>query len=146
MGDWGVHAFKNDGALDFLSEFKATPTEDTLLAAFQPSHSEKYVGMLNWLLRRKTTIQNPPQDDCIIAAAEIIATLRGYPSATNPSDIAQLSSLHISDATVLVASEAVDALLRDSYLKDAWEETSDYEPWRQSVEIPHGNLKKCLQA
>ena len=115
MGAWGQNSFDNDSALDWVDYFEANPTRDVLEEAFDlVLEGEEYLEV----------------DECsaALAAAEIVAALRGRPVADFPENI-DVKSLAIKvdedlEAMALAAVEKVK-IYEDSELKQLWEETGD---------------------
>jgi len=115
MGAWGINTFENDGALDWLGEFMDDPSEAALLTAF-------------------TAVPEDLEGEDVLAAAEVVATLRGHPALTNPGELADLPPIHAGDDTASHALAAIDSILADSNLKDCWEESGEYPQWLASVD------------
>ncbi len=122
MGAWGINTFENDGALDWLGEFMDDPSEPMLLSAFT---TERTGG---------ASIAPELDGETVLAAAEVVASLRGHPALTNPEELADLPPLHVHEDTASHALAAIDSILAGSNLKDCWEETNDHQQWLAAVE------------
>ena len=72
MGAWGISAFENDNALDWLGDFCDNPNEQSLEDAFAAVNEigEEY-------------LEAPESDEALIAA-EVIASLLSLPSSNLP--------------------------------------------------------------
>jgi hypothetical protein len=120
MGAWGAGHFENDDALDFLAEVDG------------PQVLEATFKMLP-----------PPGEGCIdasdasraMAAADIVAAMKGCPSADCPEELQdRLSDFgEPGNELLALAREAVSRVLFDSELLDLWAESEDAEIWNQSV-------------
>tara|TARA_B100001989_G_C24547027_1_gene471602 strand:- start:57 stop:455 length:399 start_codon:yes stop_codon:yes gene_type:complete len=131
MGAWGYKTFDNDDASDWLYDLEETSDlsliEETVKQG-QGDYIEAY-------------------DGCnILAAAEIIAALKGQASNDLPEEaeawIDQNKNLDIKNIEKQVF-EAVDRVLSDnSELKELWQDSDDYEAWLEDV----NKLKERLKA
>ncbi len=132
MGAWGVTTFQNDGALDWLGEFLDKPSEAKLRQTFAPRSPAN--GFLTKLFGRGTNALPPELDgENVLAAAEVVATLRGQPAVDAIEDLEELPSIKISDETVALAIKAIDSVLESSNLKLCWEDTEDFGEWIATV-------------
>jgi len=135
MGAWGINTFENDGALDWLGDFMAAPSEAALVAAFTEEPEPLRTGLLGRLMGKKPVhFMGELVGDHVLAAAEVAATLRGHPALTNPGELADLPPIHAGDDTASRALAAIDSILANSNLKDCWEETDKYPRWLASVD------------
>lgn len=123
MGAWGVGSFENDEALDWVAEL-----EDQGLiaagAAFQDirEFADEYL--------------EAPACSAAVAAAEVVAALRGHPAAELPENVATWIAAHPGDPgaeLVLAARLAIDAVLTDSELAELWSGSEEGEEWRSCV-------------
>lgn len=135
MGAWGINTFENDGALDWLGDFQDSPSESKIIQTFSPRVSPPKTGFFSKLFGGASTPTIPElEGDEVLAAAEVVATLRGSPPAPLPDDLKDLPSVQISNETVALALKAVNSVLESSNLKDCWEETDEYSSWKSTVE------------
>jgi hypothetical protein len=123
MGAWGHRSFENDDALDWVIELESSGQAaiDRALTAVT-DEAEDYMDAC----------------DCTraLAAAEVVAALRGRP-ATDLPDAAQAwasGSPAPDDQLVAKAMDATNRILADSELKDLWEESDGYRAWQANVE------------
>jgi hypothetical protein len=124
MGAWGLTAFENDDALDWVIELESvadtTFISDTL--AFVNESEEDYLDT---------------SDSCFaLAAAEVVAALGGKPPPNLPDGVVKWIAGREEPQPALISSakQAVKAVLEDSELKELWEETDEYEDWVEEVE------------
>ncbi|QIX59807.1 DUF4259 domain-containing protein [Hymenobacter lutimineralis] len=121
MGSWGHRNFENDTAADFAADFRDQPNEALLLAALATAaEEEEYI---------EADVASEA-----LAAAEIVAAILGKPSPAFPADLQPaLKQLDAGDSDDLreLAQEAVEAVLRQSELRELWEETADAAAWKQ---------------
>lgn len=77
-----------------------------------------------------------------LAAAEVVAALRGKPAKSLPEEVTHWVSENRVDPGQLVqaARTAVDSIARRSELRDLWNESAVPEPWNAVV----ANLKERL--
>ena len=82
MGAWGHTTFENDDALDWWETFRDRPTRDMLERTFvfiSEAGNDEFI--------------EAPECGAAIAAAEIVAALRGSPATNLPEDIVAWLSL-----------------------------------------------------
>ena len=115
MGAWGSGNLDNDGALDWLEEFKARKS----IRALQK--------------KLKNFPRAPESADEVLACAEIIAALNGYPSYDIPPEIEEWTEKQRKKTPPDLcreAGETVQSILKESDLKSLWEETEHFNDWR----------------
>lgn len=121
MGTWGIRAFDNDDAEDWLQDLLENPDVGSIEAAFvDVIDAEDYL--------------EAPQGQVAIAAAEVVAALQGRPDANSArEEIADLA-FQPQSALITKAQEALDRVLSEpSELLELWQDSDDYDAWRQSV-------------
>ncbi len=148
MGAWGTQSFENDGALDWLSSFLDNPSDDRLRATFSPPARVHIPGFFARLLgAQPTTTTVRPQGEHVLAAAEVIAAMKGHPPAKSPAGFARLPQRRPLDDLVTAAIRGVDSILDEAAeLHGLWKDTesddaeirvvgecSDYQKWLASV-------------
>lgn len=122
MGAWGAGSFDNDDALDWCAELEA----EGLPAAG---------GALRAAKELADDYLEAPESSMALAAAEVVAALRGRPAADLPEHVAAWVAAHPDDPgddLVRLAREAVDAVAAGSELAELWGEVDDAE-WRAAV-------------
>lgn len=122
MGTWGHDAFSNDDALDWVDE---------LLAAGDTGPAE---GALAAAASAQTSL-DAPECSKALAAAEVVAALRGKPGAGLPKNLVawQAGKSRPSDALLELARRAVAKVMQDSELKDLWVESGNPQAWEDGV-------------
>lgn len=126
MGAWGTGSFDNDDAGDWVVEMEAAEDFDPISSAFAAvlEVGDDYLEL--------------PEAGAGIAAAEVVAALLGKPS----SEILLLDGVmawisgkpHPPDRIVKQARRVVKRVLKDSELKEIWQESADAAAWQQGVE------------
>ncbi len=124
MGAWGINTFENDDASDWLGEFCDEPNEDLLFDAFATVNDigDDYL--------------ESPESSAALAAAEVVAALRGKLSTNLPDEAQECIKsfkLNPSDELITSAQKAVARVQTNSELKELWDESDDSMQWQQSV-------------
>jgi hypothetical protein len=127
MGAWGSDSFDNDDAMNWLAELEAEglPAVGGAIQAvieLAPEYLEASICSAG------------------LAAAEVIAALRGRPSASLPSEVQSWVGVVASEPggdpgkkLVDNARRAVDLIATNSELRELWAGSNESEKWRQSV-------------
>lgn len=125
MGTWGISAFENDNALDWLGDFCDDPSEEVLTDAFT------FVNEIG-----EEYLEAPESENALIAA-EVVSSLINSPS----SDLLEhskecIDSQQIKPDAEMISSaiKAVERVKADSELKELWEETDDFQEWNKIVD------------
>ena len=128
MGAWGTGSFENDDAHDWLNDFFDAPSMEaveealTTVAAFD---ADEYLEM--------------PECGAALAAAEIVAALRGAPSSDLPADVTlwvreQRERDTSADARLVgLARRAVGRVKADSEMNDTWINEATRQQWLTRV-------------
>lgn len=123
MGAWGHRNFENDSALDFLAEFRQSPSEVALVEALtivvEMGEDEEYI--------------DADEAGAALVAAELVAAARQRPSPDFPAEVApllvNLGTAEDEDLQEL-ALEAVAQVLRKSELQELWAENGEPNEWQ----------------
>jgi len=121
MGAWGAGNFENDDALDWLAVLQA----EGLPAAG---------AAIQDVLTLADDYLEAPTCCAALAAAEVIAALRGRPASRLPDELVEWLGRVSGDPGEQLATNArnaVDAIRRSSELRELWE---DDEEWKQEVD------------
>jgi hypothetical protein len=122
MGAWGEGSFENDDAADWVYELEQMEGMEGVAAVLEKAGEGGY-------------LESP--DACIaLAAAEAVAAALGEPSATLPPEVAAWAEGHrdsVDRELAVLALTVVDRIGADSELKELWEETDDFEPWKTTL-------------
>ena len=123
MGAWEVGSFDNDDALDWVYELEEADDLSILSDAFEAVLEEEG----NYL----------DEADCAVAigAAEVVAGLMGNSDGALPDEVQAWINTQPKPSDPLVADglKSLRAILKDSGLKDLWEETEYYDDWKGGV-------------
>jgi uncharacterized protein DUF4259 len=128
MGAWGAGNFENDDALDWLAVLQA----EGLPAAG---------AAIQDVLTLADDYLEAPTCCAALAAAEVIAALRGRPASRLPDELVEWLGRVSGDPGEQVATNArnaVDAIRRSSELRELWE---DDEEWKQEVDGLYARLQ-----
>jgi hypothetical protein len=127
MGAWGVGVFENDDANDWVYELEQSSDLGVVLQALTDIAGTDEDG------------PESMESAAALAAAEVVAALRGQPGDGLPDDVAKwVAGLGepASPERVGSARAAVRQVLAASELKDQWDEsgTEQGEEWELQVE------------
>lgn len=134
MGAWGADSFENDEASDWLADFCDAPDEalisDALSIVAEMDSSD-------YLEAHECSVG--------IAAAEVVAVLKGAPNANLVSEAKEcLVNLEIKadPSLVALALRAVERIKTNSELKELWDESETPAEWSQAVANLEVRLKQ----
>jgi hypothetical protein len=130
MGAWGLGTFENDDALDWRIELLREDDLEPVLSAFSEIKQNDYLEL--------------PECCYALAAAEVVAALKGNPSDTLPKDvIAWITShpLFIDEPLVKDAEIAIEKIRSDSELQGLVEETGRLDKWHMTLDDLLSRLK-----
>lgn len=128
MGAWGCDHFANDDAMDWVVDLESASDASILRAAFEPLLDDgEYI--------------EAPDGSVALAAAEVVAALRGKPRAELPPEVVTwVGEFGRFDEPALIeaARKAVRAVSEDaerSELRQLWDEAlgDDLAEWRREV-------------
>ncbi|MBZ5658371.1 MAG: DUF4259 domain-containing protein [Acidobacteriia bacterium] len=122
MGGWGTGSFENDDAQDFLGQLKSLGIDDLKQILARVADERDYI--------------EAPESGVAIAAAEVIAALKGAPSQTMPREIEEWVGKTQGGSTSELkelASRAVSKVRTNSELKDLWLEAEGLNEWSASL-------------
>lgn len=130
MGAWGFGSFENDDAADWAADLSEMGEDALIDEAFER------------VLEADDFIE-APDASCALAAAEVVAALRGKTSPDFPEDLRSwLEGKPSPDDTVLIkARQAVAAIKKDSELRDLYAEADSLEDWQPLVDDLERRLK-----
>ena len=122
MGAWGIAAFDNDDASDWVYDL-----EKRGLAAIDAALGDAEAA----------TDLAIPTDIHAIAAGEVVAAARGRPVDGLREDIQQLAIFVGPDVTAdhaVRAQAAAERVLAGSEVAELWDESGEGAAWRRSVD------------
>jgi hypothetical protein len=121
MGTWGHHAFDNDEAGDFGS---------ALTKGGIPSVESAF----DLVLENDGYLEAP---DCwnAIAGAETLCVIVGRPGPSIPAEVTDWASHQEQPSPHLIAKakQSLARILRDSELKELWDESPEASVWKASI-------------
>ena len=132
MGAWGYQSFENDSALDWVYQLARADNRSVLTSAFAaPFTTDDYIDV--------------DESSAAIAAAEVVAALKGHPHPTLPDAVSTWVQAHPLAVDRDLQEQAIQAIIRveqDSELQELWAGSDDYEQWKGSLQ----NLRSRLEA
>jgi hypothetical protein len=123
MGAWGLESFENDDAMDWVAELEREGLPAT-------------GGAIQAVLELADDYLEAPVCSEGLAAAEVLAALRGCPAANLPGEVVEWVHRYPGDPgaeLIRNAQIAVAAILRNSELRELWEESGEFGGWQKSV-------------
>lgn len=125
MGTWGIYAFENDTALDWLYDFAVNDFRliDRTLAGV--------AGM--------QVVDELDADEAseVLAAAECVAAAAGFPGSNLPDEVTDwvtnAQPIRVRKEYVQMARTAVTRVREQSELKELWAESDEYALWDTAV-------------
>ena len=133
MGAWGSGSFENDDASDWIADFCNDPDADLIsdaLSTVAGTGADEYL--------------EAPDCSVGLAAAEVVAALKGAPSADMPDEAKECVSKLKTKAEpglVSLASRAVERIKANSELKELWDESEHPSEWYAAVANLEARLK-----
>ncbi|MDB5034324.1 MAG: hypothetical protein JWQ98_1565 [Chlorobi bacterium] len=123
MGAWGSGSFQNDDASDWIADFGDDPDESLIVDALSA-----VVEMNDYL--------EAPDCSVAIAAAEIVAALKGSPNPAMPEEVRESMGILGMDADrdkVVLALKALERIKTDSELKELWDDAANPAEWYGAI-------------
>jgi hypothetical protein len=122
MGAWGTGPFDNDAAADWVGDLEAA-IANTFASTFQPVTA----------IEIDLYLEEPEAGEAI-AAAEVVAAMRGFPgdAVRDRPEVLAWAEQHVEWASTDLVNEAVSAVERvqaASELRDLWAESDDLQTW-----------------
>ncbi|HTH48407.1 MAG TPA: DUF4259 domain-containing protein [Candidatus Limnocylindria bacterium] len=125
MGAWGSGTFENDDASDWLYELEESSETSVIAEA------------LSVITDAGDAYLEAPDCSNALAAAEIVAALRGKPPADFPDNakkwVAEHAKLEVT-ALVKIAQAAIGRIRSNSELKELWDESEEAAEWYASLD------------
>ena len=118
MGGWGTGSFENDDAQNFLGQLKSFGLDDLRQILARAADKPDYM--------------EAPESSVAVAAAEVIAALKGAPSRAVPHETEEwVGSAQGGSTPELneLARRAVNRVRINSELKDLWLEAEGLNEW-----------------
>jgi hypothetical protein len=121
MPGWGAGSFENEDAQKFLAQLNTLSVDD-LSHILAEAAEQDYV--------------EAPESGVVIAAAEIVASAKGEPPQTLPTQIAEwIGKIEGAPSAKMVelARSAVNKVRLSSELKDLWLEAEGLNEWSAAL-------------
>jgi hypothetical protein len=122
MAGWGTGSFENDDAQDFLGQLKSLGMDGLQQILGRAADEREYL--------------EAPESSVAIAAAEVIAALKGSPSTNVPREIVDWIVTVKTGAPPDLnewAARAVNKVRTHSELKDLWLEAEGLNEWSAAL-------------
>jgi hypothetical protein len=127
MGAWGAGSFENDGALDLIAELAdgadLTPVTSALAAVND-------LGPADYL--------EAPESEAAVAAAEVVAAIRGARGPALPDEVDEWLESHPSIGLTAdledAAQRALARVRENSELRELWAEGDGLDTWLRSLD------------
>ena len=125
MGTWGYGSFDNDDAADWVYEFESSGRAAVAAALRRVSElaDGKYL--------------EAPEATTALAAAEIVAAAHDGDQSKLSDEARSAFAAHLQSLTgsldIATARRVVERIVRQSELKDLWEETDESQNWLNEV-------------
>jgi hypothetical protein len=124
MGAWGYSSFENDSALDWADDLEATNNLDLITSTLST-----VVNNIDYV--------EVDEGSYAVAAAEVVAALKGQPSTALPECVQSWIQRHhlvIDNHIQALAIRAVQRILQGgSELQSLWAEGDDYALWEKEI-------------
>jgi len=122
MSAWGSGSFENDNAADWLAELRTLAPEDLTKIFVQAADDPAYF--------------EAPAASVVVAAAEVIAALNGFPADVVPPEIVKWMANRQAPTSELkaLALRALDRVRKNSELKDLWLEADGLNEWTAAIQ------------
>ncbi|HPO92136.1 MAG TPA: DUF4259 domain-containing protein [Phycisphaerales bacterium] len=136
MGTWGVNAFENDTALDWVWELEESEDLSVVVAALEGPLADDADEYLE-----------APVCEMALAAAEIVAALKGHPPEKLPREAddwvkRNRGRLKVDQELIETAHDAIARVVADSELRELWDESEELAAWEKALE----SLQKRLNS
>jgi len=131
MGTWEVSCFENDDAMDWVSGLEGVSNNSIIIKA------------LDTVVSSKEAYLEAPDCAVALAAAEVVAALKGRPSEDVPEEVSSWTTGKPAPDVVLVskAVRAIDRIMTNSELKDLWSESDELSQWHDCLNDLKTRLK-----
>lgn len=128
MGTWGARAFDNDTAMDWVWELSESDDLSVVTSALEAPLDDDADDVLGAGLC-----------EVAIAAAEIVAALKGHPPESLPQEAAAWVKRHkgklkVDQELIDTAHDAVARVAADSELRELWDESDEVDSWDKAIQ------------
>lgn len=129
MGAWGTGSFENDDAADWVLELGKISLDDLTTILVQAAGTEY--------------LEAPVACETI-AAAEVVAALKGSPAEGAPAAVGDWAKKHpqaLTPELTSAAMQAMDRVRKNGELKDLWMEADGLNDWIAAMRELQGRLE-----
>lgn len=130
MGAYGIDAFENDDALDFVDVLTRLEGSDLLMSAIETALAADYL--------------EAPEASAALVACEVLAAKNMRPTGGMPPELqAWVGKLRqpLTEALLQRAQSVVKRVQTDSELSELWGESEAYGEWHKSVSDLYERLR-----
>lgn len=135
MGAWGHEVFANDSALDWVVDLRNSENVLPITAALMVvTKDDKYIEV--------------DEGSAALAAAEVVAALKGKALINLPKDVATWIAQHHFEPDTSLVALAIQAIARveqSSEVQELWEETEEYSLWRGTIQDLRRRLESIVK-
>lgn len=136
MGTWGTGNFENDTASDWVWELAESDDLTVVIDALEAPLSDDAEEVLD-----------AGTCEVALAAAEIVAALKGAAPKTFPAEASEWVSrykakLKVDQELIDTAHDAVARVAADSELRELWVESEEVENWDKVIQDLQKRLNK----
>ncbi|HXR14995.1 MAG TPA: DUF4259 domain-containing protein [Terriglobales bacterium] len=119
---WGTGSFENEYATDWLKKLGAITPDDLTEIFVQAADHPGYL--------------EAPAASVVVAAAEVIAALRGSPTERAPAEVIKWTTNRPASTPELIALalRALERVRKNSELKDLWLEADGLNDWIAAIQ------------
>ena len=124
MGAWGIGNFDNDDAADWAYDLSQSTGTLLLVATLEAVSGNEGYG-------------EAPECSMALAAAEVVAALRGSRDPTLPDNVRRWvarNPVAVDGNLLMLARSAIERIRRESKLKELWQDTENYDDWQSLLE------------
>ncbi|HEX7425191.1 MAG TPA: DUF4259 domain-containing protein [Terriglobales bacterium] len=123
MAGWGTGSFENEDAQKWLGKLSLLGIDDLKQILSRAADQSDYL--------------EAPDASIVVAAAEVLATMKGAPPEQLPREIVDWTTRTKGGSTAEInelAVRAVDKVRRNSELKDLWLEADGLNEWTAALQ------------
>lgn len=124
MGAWDTGNFDNDDVADWIGDFNDDPREGRIVDTLR-----RVIDADDYL--------EAPECGAAIAAAEIVAALRGMPAKHLPIEAREtlaIAAIVPGDELPSLAVRAIERVRAGSELSELWEEADELDGWHDALD------------
>ena len=133
MGAWGAGSFENDDAMDWVCGFSEAPSLEAVKAALTivVELGDEYLEL--------------PECGAAIAAAEVVAAMKGAPNAGLPAELKawiENQNVTVNQSLINLSLQALQRIKTNSEEQELWGETENPGEWYSQVNDLEARLRQ----